>query len=86
VDNFLQVSDGSPMMDGVAAIAVISTVQGVSMHPMIKPALRRGWHDRGTVRYGVTPAHSVLLGPLDGPTETFLTLLDGTRGLPALRA
>lgn len=55
------------------------------MHPMIKPALRRGWHDRGTIRYGVTPAHSVLLGPLDTATETFLTLLDGTRGLPALR-
>ncbi|WP_245245823.1 ThiF family adenylyltransferase, partial [Streptomyces lonarensis] len=53
---------------------------------MIKPALRRGWQDRQTVRFGVTPPHSVLLGPLDSATETFLGLLDGTRGLPALRA
>ncbi|WP_052851994.1 ThiF family adenylyltransferase [Streptomyces avicenniae] len=52
---------------------------------MIKPSLRRGWCDRQTVRYGVTPAHSVLFGPLDGATETFLTLLDGTRSLRALR-
>ncbi|UED84304.1 ThiF family adenylyltransferase [Streptomyces profundus] len=55
------------------------------MHPMIKPSLRRGWRDRETVRYGVTPAHSVLFGPLDNATENFLSLLDGTRGLPALR-
>ncbi|MDB1086843.1 ThiF family adenylyltransferase [Streptomyces sp. ACA25] len=52
---------------------------------MIKPSLRRGWRDRQTVRYGVTPAHSVLFGPLDSATESFLSLLDGTRGLPALR-
>ncbi|UCM90209.1 ThiF family adenylyltransferase [Streptomyces marincola] len=55
------------------------------MHPMIKPSLRRGWRDRNTVRYGVTPAHSVLFGPLDTATESFLTLFDGTRTLPALR-
>ncbi|MGK5532987.1 ThiF family adenylyltransferase [Streptomyces sp. URMC 129] len=55
------------------------------MHPMIKPSLRRGWRDRQTVRYGVTPAHSVLFGPLDSATESFLSLLDGTRGLPVLR-
>ncbi|KAB8171178.1 ThiF family adenylyltransferase [Streptomyces sp. 3MP-14] len=55
------------------------------MHPMIKPSLRRGWRDQKTVRYGVTPAHSVLFGPLDPATESFLSLLDGTRGLPALR-
>ncbi|MBL1066328.1 TOMM precursor leader peptide-binding protein [Streptomyces sp. 7-21] len=55
------------------------------MHPIIKPMLRRSWRDRHTVRYGVTPSHSVLFGPLDGATETFLTLLDGTRGMPALR-
>ncbi|GAA3890146.1 ThiF family adenylyltransferase [Streptomyces sedi] len=55
------------------------------MHPMIKPSLRRGWRDQKTVRYGVTPAHSVLVGPVDNTTESFLSLLDGTRGLPALR-
>ncbi|MDT0342566.1 ThiF family adenylyltransferase [Streptomyces litchfieldiae] len=55
------------------------------MHPMIKPSLRRSWRDKHTVRYGVTPAHSVLFGPLDSATESFLSLLDGTRPLPALR-
>lgn len=55
------------------------------MHPMIKTSLRRSWRDRQTLRFGVTPAHSVLFGPLDGATESFLTLLDGTRGLPSLR-
>ncbi|MDT0307660.1 ThiF family adenylyltransferase, partial [Streptomyces sp. DSM 44917] len=38
-----------------------------------------------TVRYGVTPAHAVLFGPVDTATESFLGLLDGTRALPALR-
>ncbi|MDT0265497.1 ThiF family adenylyltransferase [Streptomyces sp. DSM 44915] len=52
---------------------------------MIKPSLRRGWRDQKTVRYGVTPTHSVLVGPVDNATESFLSLLDGTRGLPALR-
>ncbi|MEE1938877.1 ThiF family adenylyltransferase [Streptomyces sp. TRM 70361] len=55
------------------------------MHPMIKPALRRAWRDRHTVRYGVTPAHAVLLGPLDTATGGFLELFDGTRSLPQLR-
>lgn len=54
-------------------------------HPMIKPALRRGWRDRGTLRFGVTPAHAVVVGPLDGATESFLSLLDGTRAMPLLR-
>jgi bacteriocin biosynthesis cyclodehydratase domain-containing protein len=60
-------------------------MQSTMTHPMIKPSLRRGWRDQQTVRYGVTPAHSVLFGPLDSATESFLSLLDGTRGLPALR-
>ncbi|MFD7511501.1 TOMM precursor leader peptide-binding protein [Streptomyces sp. NPDC059853] len=55
------------------------------MRPMIKPALRRGWRDGHTLRFGVTPAHAVLLGPVDTATQSFLALLDGTRGLPALR-
>ncbi|MFC9063932.1 MULTISPECIES: TOMM precursor leader peptide-binding protein [Streptomyces] len=55
------------------------------MHPMIKPALRRSWRDGHTLRFGVTPAHAVLLGPVDTATQSFLALLDGTRGLPALR-
>ncbi|MCG3044150.1 ThiF family adenylyltransferase [Streptomyces sp. S1A] len=55
------------------------------MHPMIKPALRRAWRDRNTVRYGVAPAHAVLLGPVDTATGGFLELFDGTRSLPQLR-
>ncbi|NJQ00943.1 TOMM precursor leader peptide-binding protein [Streptomyces zingiberis] len=56
------------------------------MHPMIKPALRRGWRDRQTVQFGVAPAHAVVLGPVDTATGSFLSLLDGTRGMPLLRA
>ncbi|MEV3854488.1 ThiF family adenylyltransferase [Streptomyces sp. NPDC050095] len=55
------------------------------MHPILKPALRRGWHDLNTVQFGMTPAHAVVLGPVDTATGSFLTLLDGTRGVPLLR-
>lgn len=54
------------------------------MHPMIKPALRRGWRDRQTVQYGVTPAHAVTLGPVDNATASFIELIDGTRSLTQL--
>ena len=56
------------------------------MHPMVKPALRRGWRDLGTVQFGMTPAHALTLGPLDAATGGLLDLLNGTRGLPLLRA
>jgi bacteriocin biosynthesis cyclodehydratase domain-containing protein len=56
------------------------------MHPMVKPALRRAWRERQTVQFGVTAAHAVLVGPVDTATGSFLELLDGTRGLPLLRA
>ncbi|MFJ2557605.1 MULTISPECIES: TOMM precursor leader peptide-binding protein [unclassified Streptomyces] len=55
------------------------------MRPMMKPALRRAWRDRHTVQFGVTPAHAVVMGPVDTATASFLGLLDGTRGLPLLR-
>ncbi|MDT3400658.1 ThiF family adenylyltransferase, partial [Streptomyces sp. B1866] len=55
------------------------------MHPMLKPALRRGWRDRDTVQFGIAPAHAVVVGPVDTATGSFLELLDGTRGLPLLR-
>ncbi|MEU9476919.1 TOMM precursor leader peptide-binding protein [Streptomyces sp. NPDC048191] len=55
------------------------------MHPMLKPALRRGWRDRDTVQFGMTPAHALTLGPMDPATRGFLDLLNGTRGLPLLR-
>ncbi|WP_156725955.1 ThiF family adenylyltransferase [Streptomyces apocyni] len=54
-------------------------------HPMLKPALRRGWRDLRTAQFGVTPAHAIVLGPLDTATARLLHLLDGTRGLPLLR-
>lgn len=55
------------------------------MHPMVKPALRRGWRDLNTVQFGLAPAHAMVLGPVDTATGSFLALLDGTRGLPLLR-
>ncbi|MGW3110250.1 TOMM precursor leader peptide-binding protein [Streptomyces sp. NPDC001091] len=55
------------------------------MHPMVKPALRRGWRDLGTVQFGMTPAHAITLGPVDLATASFLELLDGTRDAPLLR-
>ncbi|NEW76052.1 ThiF family adenylyltransferase [Streptomyces rhizosphaericus] len=55
------------------------------MHPMLKPALRRGWRNRDTVQFGVARAHAVVMGPVDTATGSFLELLDGTRGLPLLR-
>ncbi|WP_029391383.1 ThiF family adenylyltransferase [Streptomyces xiaopingdaonensis] len=55
------------------------------MHPMIKPALRRGWRDRQTVQYGVTAAHALLLGPVDNATAALLDLFDGTRSMDQLR-
>ncbi|MCT9090991.1 TOMM precursor leader peptide-binding protein [Streptomyces sp. ASQP_92] len=54
------------------------------MHPMLKPALRRAWRDRGTVQFGITPAQAVVLSPVDPATGHFLELLDGTQGLPIL--
>lgn len=55
------------------------------MHPMVKPALRRGWRDLKTVQFGMTPAHAMTLGPMDLATGSFLDLLNGTRGLDLLR-
>ncbi|MEU0431313.1 TOMM precursor leader peptide-binding protein [Streptomyces sp. NPDC006290] len=55
------------------------------MHPIVKPALRRGWRDLNTVQFGMAPAHAMVLGPMDTATGSFLELLDGTRGMPLLR-
>ncbi|MFI8087371.1 TOMM precursor leader peptide-binding protein [Streptomyces sp. NPDC086080] len=55
------------------------------MHPMVKPALRRGWRDLNTVQFGMTPAHALTVGPVDTATGSFLDLLDGTRGVELLR-
>ncbi|MCB5908792.1 ThiF family adenylyltransferase [Streptomyces pinistramenti] len=53
---------------------------------MMKPALRRGWRDRSTVRFGVAPAHAVVVGPVDMATGYFLDMIDGTRTMEQLTA
>ncbi|MFE2287562.1 TOMM precursor leader peptide-binding protein [Streptomyces sp. NPDC059443] len=55
------------------------------MYPKMKPALARAWRDLQTVQFGVTPAHAVVLGPVDTATGTLLDLIDGTRGMELLR-
>ncbi|MFI8518667.1 ThiF family adenylyltransferase [Streptomyces sp. NPDC085481] len=56
------------------------------MHPMVKPALRRAWRNLRCVQFGVTPAHAVVLGPVDTTTGSLIGLFDGTRGMELLRA
>ncbi|CAM5435122.1 TOMM precursor leader peptide-binding protein [Streptomyces narbonensis] len=56
------------------------------MHPMVKPALRRAWRSLRCVQFGITPAHAVVLSPVDAGTGDLLSLLDGTRGTELLRA
>ncbi|WP_411141364.1 TOMM precursor leader peptide-binding protein [Streptomyces sp. x-80] len=53
---------------------------------MLKTALRRGWRDRETVRFGVAPAHAVVVGPVDTATGSFLGMIDGTRSMSRLAA
>ncbi|WP_405489049.1 ThiF family adenylyltransferase [Streptomyces sp. NBC_00096] len=55
------------------------------MYPKVKPALARAWRDLQTVQFGVTPAHAVVLGPVDTATGAFLDLIDGTRSMELLR-
>ncbi|MFD7444188.1 ThiF family adenylyltransferase [Streptomyces sp. NPDC059909] len=55
------------------------------MHPMVKPALRRAWRNLQYVQFGSTPAHAVVVGPVDTASGSLLSLFDGTRGLPRLR-
>ncbi|MEU9080860.1 ThiF family adenylyltransferase [Streptomyces sp. NPDC048357] len=56
------------------------------MYPKVKPALARAWRDRETVQFGVTPAHAVVLGPVDTATGALIDRIDGTRGMELLRA
>ncbi len=81
VDNFRCPSGGRGML---AVLDEIRSTGDGFMHPMLKPALRRGWRDRETVRFGVAPAHAVELGPVDTATGSFLALIDGTRSLGQL--
>lgn len=56
------------------------------MYPKVKPALARAWRDLQTVQFGVTPAHAVVLGPVDTATGSLIDRIDGTRGMDLLRA
>ncbi|WCD88555.1 hypothetical protein KPP03845_104962 [Streptomyces xanthophaeus] len=56
------------------------------MYPKVKPALARAWRDRETVQFGVTPAHAVVLGPVDTATGSLIDRIDGTRGMELLRS
>ncbi|MEV6952344.1 ThiF family adenylyltransferase [Streptomyces sp. NPDC051183] len=56
------------------------------MYPKVKPALARAWRDRETVQFGVTPAHAVVVGPVDTATGALIDRIDGTRGMELLRA
>ncbi|GAA2632077.1 TOMM precursor leader peptide-binding protein [Streptomyces spororaveus] len=56
------------------------------MYPKVKPALARAWRDLQTVQFGVTPAHAVVLGPVDTATGTLIDRIDGTRGMDLPRA
>ncbi|MGW0366031.1 ThiF family adenylyltransferase [Streptomyces sp. NPDC002990] len=56
------------------------------MYPKVKPALARAWRDLQTVQFGVTPAHAVVLGPVDTATGSLIDRIDGTRGMELLRA
>uniref|UniRef100_A0AAU2JUI9 ThiF family adenylyltransferase n=1 Tax=Streptomyces sp. NBC_00049 TaxID=2903617 RepID=A0AAU2JUI9_9ACTN len=56
------------------------------MYPKVKPALARAWRDLQTVQFGVTPAHAVVLGPVDTATGAFIDRIDGTRGMELLRS
>ncbi|MGW4683565.1 ThiF family adenylyltransferase [Streptomyces sp. NPDC004244] len=55
------------------------------MYPKVKPALARAWRDLQTVQFGVTPAHAVVLGPVDTATGALIDRIDGTRGMDLLR-
>lgn len=57
-----------------------------NLRPMVKPALRRAWRTLQCAQFGITPAHAVVMDPVDTSTGSLLTLLDGSRGIDALRA
>ncbi|MEU9144481.1 ThiF family adenylyltransferase [Streptomyces sp. NPDC048349] len=56
------------------------------MYPKVKPALARAWRDLQTVQFGVTPAHAVVLAPVDTATGALIDRIDGTRRMELLRA
>ncbi|GAA2685257.1 hypothetical protein GCM10010310_37000 [Streptomyces violaceolatus] len=66
MDNFRRLSAQPGMLalaggfaaDGGPAHGHRETYGGPGMHPMVKPALRRGWRDLNTVQFGMTPGRT----------------------------
>ncbi len=78
--------DRTESADGAGDAVVEGAGGAEGAHPMVKPALRRAWRHRDVLQLGMTRAHARVVGPVDTATASFLGLLDGTRGLPLLRA
>ncbi|CAJ64657.1 MULTISPECIES: ThiF family adenylyltransferase [Frankia] len=55
------------------------------MRPILKPGLRRLWHNSSTLQLGIDPARAVLVTDLGPPHAALLEALDGRRTLQQLR-
>ncbi|MCM3923938.1 thiamine biosynthesis protein ThiF, partial [Frankia sp. AiPs1] len=55
------------------------------MRPILKPGLRRLWHNSSTLQLGLDPARAVLVTDLGPPHVDLLDALDGRRTLEQLR-
>ncbi|WP_255650200.1 ThiF family adenylyltransferase [Frankia sp. ArI3] len=55
------------------------------MRPILKPGLRRLWHNSSTLQLGIDPARAVLVTDLGPPHAALLDALDGRRTLEQLR-
>ncbi|WP_261562161.1 ThiF family adenylyltransferase [Frankia tisae] len=55
------------------------------MRPILKPGLRRLWHNGSTLQLGIDPARAVLVAGLDPSHAALLDALDGRRTLEQVR-
>ncbi|EIV95745.1 ThiF family adenylyltransferase [Frankia sp. QA3] len=55
------------------------------MRPILKPGLRRLWHNGSTLQLGIDPARAVLVADLGPPHAALLDALDGRRTLEQVR-
>ncbi|HEY9412443.1 MAG TPA: hypothetical protein VIP77_22885 [Jiangellaceae bacterium] len=56
------------------------------MRPRLNPALCRVWREPGTVQFGITPGHAVVLGGMGRVESIVLAAMDGEHDLRSLRA
>ncbi|MCL9758398.1 ThiF family adenylyltransferase [Frankia sp. AiPa1] len=56
------------------------------MHPILKPGLRRLWHNGSTLQLGIDPARAVVVTGLQPAHTALLDALDGHRTLEQVRA